>query len=266
MPTDSYGGFLQAYFYYSLTTTVCKIIILYNNGKVGEAMINEIHLGVIDSTNAYAKRNASSLSLPALITASGQTQGRGRGDHSFYSPESTGLYMTFVFEANGEAELITPGAAVCVCRALEKNFGIKPGIKWVNDIFLEGKKICGILTENFIRDGRRFICIGIGINLTTADFPAELTQAGSVGINTDTRKLARCIAEELEDIRKSDSLVIIDEYKSRLFILGKEICFYLDGSEHIGIAENINDECNLIVNENGRIITLNCGEISVRMR
>ena len=105
----------------------------------------------IDSTNTQAKRLlAEGLSGKALITANEQTAGRGRQGRSFYSPKNTGIYYSYVFHPKktlADAVFITTAAAVSVIRAIERLSTVKPTIKWVNDVYVEGKKVCGILTE-----------------------------------------------------------------------------------------------------------------------
>ena len=155
----------------------------------GMIIIRKLCFESLPSTNTYAKENIAVLSLPSLIIANEQTAGRGRRGNSFFSPKDTGLYMTIVFEEKGNSELLTPIAAVAVCETLEKA-GIDPKIKWVNDIFINGRKVCGILAERCISDGKSYIILGIGINISTCVFPDELKNAGSINIDCDKEKLA----------------------------------------------------------------------------
>ena len=141
----------------------------------GGDILNIIKLDVTPSTSTYAKENSSSLPLPSLIIADKQTAGRGRRGNSFYSPENTGLYMTLLLEVSNPIPLITPATAVSICRVIEEKFNLEPKIKWVNDIFLNDKKICGILSECFTANGKTMVAIGIGINLTTSDFSLSKT-------------------------------------------------------------------------------------------
>ena len=225
--------------------------------------INILAFDEIDSTSTYARKNISSLPLPSIITASFQTAGRGRRGNSFYSPQNTGLYMTVVFESPQNCELLTPKAAVAVCKVLEK-YGIKPKIKWVNDLFYNSKKVCGILTERFITEGKAIVSVGIGINLKTENFPDDLPIAGSIDLECDKTKLAEEIAQcLLSDISDTE---IISEYKKRLFILGKIISFSRDGTVYSATAVDINESCNLIVKHaDGRHETLSSGEISIKI-
>lgn len=225
--------------------------------------INILFFESLDSTSTYAKQNAASLPLPSLIIANEQTAGRGRRGNSFFSPKDTGLYMTVIFESPDSCELLTPKAAVAVCRILEIN-GIEPKIKWVNDIFVSDKKVCGILAERFLVNKKPIVAIGIGINLTTADFPSELTAAGSINLICDKKALAEEITQELlSDITYEK---IISEYKKRLFILGKEITCQQNGISCSATAVDVNESCNLIVkHSDGRLETLSSGEISIKI-
>ncbi len=228
--------------------------------------ISLIQLTAVDSTNTYAKNNFSSLALPSLIIAEKQTAGRGRQGKSFYSPEGTGLYMTLVFEAPQNRTLLTPAAAVAVCKSLEK-LGAEPKIKWVNDIFTDGLKVCGILTECFSSGGRPYIALGIGINLTTAVFPDELKTAGSVNLLCDKAKLAFDISDKiLEYAQNGDDNFIIEEYKNRLFVVGKQISYTKNNIEYKATVKGINTQCNLIVErDDGFADILSSGEISIKI-
>ena len=225
--------------------------------------INILVFDTLDSTSTYAKKNAASLSLPSVITANLQTAGRGRRGNSFYSPENTGLYMTVIFDAPENCDLLTPKAAVTVCRVLEK-YGVSPKIKWVNDLFFNSKKVCGILSERYICDGKAVVSIGIGINLKTEVFPDDLPMAGSINLECDKTKLAEEIALGLiSDIPSQD---IISEYRERLFILGKEITYSKNGKAFSALAVDINESCNLIVKHtDGSFDTLSSGEISIKI-
>ena len=221
-----------------------------------------IELKTVDSTNNFAKEKACDLKLPALITAEHQTSGRGRQGKSFYSPAGTGLYMTVLAEVKKAPELITPAAAVIVCRALEELAGLKPGIKWVNDIFLDDKKVCGILTEYFERNGRKFISIGIGINLTTKSFPDELKNAGSIGYD-NKEKLKKEISDHL--IAFLDFPCRFDiavEYDKRLMLKGKKIIFFENGNEITGTVKGTDSDIRLKVEDkNGKCHIISSGEI-----
>ena len=131
----------------------------------------------IDSTNNIAK-SESDADTPALYIARTQTGGRGRLGRSFHSPADTGLYMTVAYTTNrplSEAVRVTAAAAVAAASAIEALTKITPSVKWVNDLYLHGAKVGGILTEAVTRpDGAHRMVVGLGINLTTATFPEGL--------------------------------------------------------------------------------------------
>ena len=123
-----------------------------------------------------------------LLISRSQTKGKGRLGRSFFSPDSTGIYMSLLLRPKCKAEettLITTAAAVAVCRSLEKA-GVNPQIKWVNDIFVNDKKVCGILAEAGFNAGTPcpdYVVLGVGINMypPESDFPEDLKQiAGAV--------------------------------------------------------------------------------------
>lgn len=220
----------------------------------------------LSSTSTYARENVSSLTLPCIISAEMQTAGRGRRGNSFYSPDGTGLYMTAVFKAPQNCSLLTPVAAVAVCKVLEKN-GLSPQIKWVNDVFIGGFKVCGILTEIFQSGGENIIALGIGINVTTEIFPDELKCASSLKKDIDKDILAKEITDIILDYCESpDNNAVIEEYRRRLFIIGKEITFSKNNISYCATVKGINNSCNLIVTlENGREEILSSGEISIKL-
>lgn len=227
--------------------------------------MNIISFKNIDSTSTYARSHASDLPLPSLITADSQSAGRGRRGNSFYSPQGTGLYMTLLFEAKKDLPLITPAAALAVCKALKEFFGIDAKIKWVNDVFLNGKKICGILSECFASNGKKLIGVGVGINLTTVDFPDSLPNAGSVGQSCDKALLAKKISRHiLEYVDKPDDTAVAAEYEKNLFVIGKQITFTENRISYSAVVKGINSQCNLeVALPDGSLKTLSSGEISI---
>ncbi len=227
-------------------------------------IILKLLFDTLPSTNTYAKENIADLSLPSLIIANEQTAGRGRRGNSFFSPKDTGLYMTLAFEEKDSSGLLTPTAAVAVCETLI-DIGLDPKIKWVNDIFLNGKKVCGILAERCFSDRKSFIILGIGINISTCVFPDGLKSAGSINIDCNKEKLAEDIsARILEYAEKNSDAEIIGKYRSRLFVIGKEVGYFKNNVEYKGIVKDINSQCNLIIKlPDGNEEILSSGEISI---
>ena len=231
-----------------------------------------IILDTVDSTNNEAKRIVTApITTPLLICAGCQTAGRGRRGHDFYSPADTGLYISLVLPINEDSadiQRITCAAGVAAAEAIERAAGVAAGIKWVNDIYVNGRKVCGILTELLSDTENRpiAVCVGIGVNLTTADFPDEIADiAGCIG-GLDRNLLCAEIANRLTDLyaQISDS-GFMRAYAERSTVLGKTVTFCDADGEHTAVAVGIADDGGLIVEENSLPRTLHSGEISVKI-
>lgn len=220
----------------------------------------------IDSTNEEARRFLQKNTCQrALFVANGQTAGKGRLGRSFYSPTNTGVYMTYVFRVDNfsrDTLRITTATSVAVAQALDCG----AQIKWVNDLYLNGKKICGILTETVVTDST-YVLVGIGINLTTTDFPKDLLhKAGSVGQNLCQELLIANICNRLSQaIDQLASPTYLDYYRQHMLGLDQQITYVQDGIPHSAQMIGINDWGELLVLENGRETTLSSGEISLRI-
>lgn len=231
----------------------------------------------IDSTNTEAKRLLSSekLSNFTILVSDEQTSGRGRHGKTFKSPKGTGVYFSIIFLPTDKFsynsfDLVTIKAAVSIVNAIKKNTDKTPEIKWVNDIFLNHKKICGILTEadtDFESKKVRSIITGIGINFTT-EFTDELSPiAGSLSAKNILRSelVAKIINEFYHAIYFSSDADILSDYKSHSLLLGREVNFELNGVKYEAVAEDINDNGNLVVRTtDNEIMSLSSGEVSVK--
>ncbi len=244
----------------------------------------------VDSTNQEVKRRALEGAKEGLaVLSEEQTAGKGRRGRSFYSPVGTGIYMSVLFhpseEKTKDVVLITTAASVAVCRAIRKLLPEEPQIKWVNDVYLRGKKICGILTEavSDFETGRiDTVVVGIGINYREPEggFPEEIRAvAGSVC--TDENKiprndLAAAVLNELYELY--DGLAdrtFLKDYKKWSYVLGKEIKFSsnytvveeeADQEWQYGKAVDIDRDGGLVVRmENGEEQVLRTGEITLRV-
>ena len=228
----------------------------------------------VDSTQNIGKKFAAEHTGDlAVITADSQTKGRGRYGKSFYSPHATGIYMSLVIRVEKPVEnflSITTATAVAVCRVIERHSHNRPEIKWVNDVWFNGKKACGILTEAVtgLESGLLdYVVIGIGMNLHTRDFPEELKE---IAFSIDDMDIARnvLIAEIASEVFKVsedlDSDELFEEYKKRSLILGREIWWLDKDKKHTGTAIDINRAGNLIVNAEGNTVVLNSGDVSIR--
>ena len=226
-----------------------------------------------DSTNLRAKEKIlQGASLPCLFVANSQTMGRGRRGKSFYSPKDTGLYMTLAIPYNyidSDKVSITSLTAVAVALAIKEVCGIDTGIKWVNDLYIENKKVCGILTELVcepLNNTPLGIIIGIGINLSTKDFPSDIeNSATSLFVNEDIKgKLCNKITDNILNIKDNS---FMDEYRRLSIVLGKEICYTVNDVDFDGVALDINDKGHLeVLNTDGSKRVLSSGEISLKLK
>ncbi|WP_326909542.1 biotin--[acetyl-CoA-carboxylase] ligase [Sedimentibacter sp. MB31-C6] len=234
----------------------------------------------LSSTNTEAKAEIIQKGIHGTVVISEeQTNGRGRFGRKFFSPPNTGIYMSIILKPNlniSNSVLITTAAAVAVCLAIDKFTEKKPQIKWVNDIYIENKKICGILTEavtDFESGTIDSIVIGIGLNVKTENktFPNELQEiAGSILQDNDNfairnKLTAEIINNVLSTCEKLEEKKFLKIYKERSMILGENI-FYKKNNKWIeGYAQDIDENGGLIVSQNdGQQIILKSGEVSIR--
>lgn len=228
----------------------------------------------VDSTNTVAKELIGSYGEQTniIVAANSQTAGRGRRGRNFYSPPSTGIYLSVVLHPNIFAEqsvLVLTAAAVAACKAIERVCHKSPSIKWLNDIFYDGKKVAGILTEgvvDMITGKMSAVVVGIGINVSTTDFPSELSStAGSLG------KAPRCelIAEFANELFKYCETFLLkrhlDEYRGYCFVLGREVTVIKGEEKFIAKVINIDDMGRLIVEKDKKILLLTNEEVSIRI-
>lgn len=236
--------------------------------------IDVLYYPSIDSTNNECKRLlANGKQGVFLVTADEQTAGRGRQGKSFYSPALTGVYFSLVIRPKtslSNAVTATSAAAVAVCKAIETLTDLKPKIKWVNDVYLHGKKVCGILTEaitDFEEGVVDSVIIGIGINIKTFDFPDEIVDAGCLNTKISRSALIAQIANELLNIAQGDYISFIDYYRSHSLVIGEKINFIKNGKITPAIATAIDETGGLeVLLENGEKTILRSGEISIRKR
>lgn len=230
------------------------------------------------STNAEAMTRLMNggLTHGTLIVADEQTKGRGRMGKSFFSPKS-GIYMSVCLcksiERMQDVMVITPAAAVAVRSAIAKLTGIDAKIKWVNDIYIDKKKVCGILTQadiDFESGKAGTFIVGIGINFVEQDFPDEIKQRACAlftGQPTITR--SRLIGEIYRNLIKlTDDLTdrrFMLSYKQHSLVMNREISYTYNGEDKSGKVIDIDGDGGLVVQENGGgIRNLTCGEISIR--
>lgn len=237
---------------------------------------------LVDSTNGELKVQAEAGADEGMvIIAEQQTKGRGRKGRSFYSPKNTGIYMSLLLRPKisaFESLSITTCAAVAVARAIEINTDKEAKIKWVNDIFIDNKKVCGILTEASIdleTGGLKYAILGIGINVfnPSQGFPEDLEDI-STSLFKDQEfpgeRRSKLIADILEIFmtyyEHIEDKTFLEEYKRRSMILNKEVNVIKDETSiEKATALDIDKNFRLKVEyEDGKIEYLNSGEVSIR--
>ena len=235
----------------------------------------------IDSTNQEVKRQALEGAGQGLVVlAEQQTMGKGRRGRSFYSPAGTGIYMSVLFrpypQQSKDGVLVTTAASVAICRAIRKVLNEEPQIKWVNDVYFRGKKVCGILTEavsDFESGQIDTVVVGIGINYHVPEdgFPEEIRGiAGSVCTDENMiprNSLVAAVLNELFAIyEKLSEREYMEDYRRWSNVIGKDVRFTSGDGWMDAKALDIDDNGGLLVQlDNGEKKTLRTGEITLRV-
>ncbi|ABY92357.1 biotin--[acetyl-CoA-carboxylase] ligase [Thermoanaerobacter sp. X514] len=239
---------------------------------------NYIHKLVIDSTNNFAKEMASKVPDGTVIIAEEQIAGRGRLGRSWISQKGCGIWMSIILKPNiqpQEALNLTQVAAISVVKAIEEVFHVESKIKWPNDIILNNKKVCGILTEMSSEiDKINYVIIGIGVNVNCDNFPEELKgKATSLYLETnskvDRKKLTASILNNLEFYYNA-YLQKGFEYIGPICIeksitIGRQIKVIANEGEIEGKAVTIDNNGSLVVEtKEGKRLSIMSGDVSVR--
>ena len=235
----------------------------------------------VTSTNPVLKEQAAAGAPEGTaILAGAQTQGRGRIGRSFYSPSDTGIYLSILLRPNDcsplQATKLTTMAAVAACEAIEAAARRSAQIKWVNDIFIDGKKVCGILTEaSFgLESGHLdYAVLGIGFNAYTPEggFPENIESiAGSIFLRRENDGKNRLAAEFLNHFMDlyscRDDHAYVEKYRQRSLVLGKRIRILSPSGTIFATALDVDDQCRLVVRyDDGSTQALSSGEISIRL-
>lgn len=251
-----------------------KILEQYLNQKLNIDIFDEL-----DSTNNYLKKLGSQGEKEAqLVIAQSQTGGRGRMGRSFYSPNGTGIYFSLLLHPEYAIEkslFLTVMAAVSVAETVMKynKNGVK--IKWVNDIYIDGKKVCGILTEGAINSDNKldYAVVGIGINVISPDngFADEIKDIataifpGKTEENIKEKIIAEVVNRFFEMYNGFDT-DYVNRYKKYSYLTGKEINIISGEITRPATVLGITDDCHLRVkNEKGEIEEISSGDVSVRL-
>lgn len=244
-----------------------------NTSIVGNTVV---YFESIDSTNTYAKKIARNSKEGTIVVAEEQTEGRGRSGKSWVSKKGDGVYFSIILKPEipiTRASFLTQVAGAAMILALSK-LGIDVGIKWPNDIILNGKKICGILTEMEAEIERiSHIIIGIGTNLYSKEFDKDIshkaTSLQNEGYEVNKVDFIHAFCEEFENLYikflSNDTSSIIDILKEKSVLIGREIYIIDRNDKRKVVAHDIDNLGNLIVkNEHGNLETIFSGEISIR--
>lgn len=234
--------------------------------------------GVTGSTNDEAKRYAreNPEGKRALITADGQTAGRGRLGRSFISGEEMGVYMSLLLIrpelSPKDAPLITAYTATLVRRAILELTGLETEIKWVNDIVIRGRKLAGILTEGaLLPSGEYEYCIvGIGINTRGRELPPEIRDIATTlelsGVTVEREALIAKITELFfENLDTVGTPSVAEEYRRHSSVIGKTVTVIKPDCRYTALVTGITDRCELVLEHSGTVEILSTGEVSVRV-
>ncbi len=238
--------------------------------------MKKIYLSEVDSTNLYAKSNIENLADKSIVHAANQTAGRGRLQRTWVNLGEGNLFLTFVLKpSNSFNEVysnLTQYLSVVLCKILEE-YGLKPQIKWPNDVLINGKKIAGILSET-VMQGSLFkgLVLGIGVNLNTSEkdltsvIDKEATSLNleiskPVDVNLFLDKLAEEFFADYDNFLQKGFELIKNDYISRTCFLDTEICVQVFNDKKCGIAKAINDKGELVMSNNQKEFVLTIGDI-----
>ena len=238
-------------------------------------------LPTVPSTNALVREKAhQGCPEGCIIIAGEQTDGRGRYGRQFFSPVDSGVYLSLLLRPTAyspqQATCLTAAAAAAMCQAIEAVTGQQPGIKWVNDIFLHGKKVCGILTEAAVgleTGALNYMVLGAGVNLypPAEGFPEEIQSiAGSVLERSCPEAKNRLVGEFLNRFwdfyAHPKCRAYLEDYRARSLAIGRNVTVLSAGKAVSAYAYGIDDDFRLLVRyENGDTEALSYGEIRIQL-
>lgn len=235
-----------------------------------EEKIEVLSFSSLDSTNTSAKTLLlKGEQPPFLVIANKQTKGRGRQGKSFYSKKNAGIYMTLAVDKDFvKTSAITAAAAVSVATAIRSQCSLDAKIKWVNDIYIEGKKVSGILSEA-VKDSDNTLkgyIIGIGINTDIKKFPKDIEDiATSLKVGNKNLLAATVINNLIKNLTEGEES-FLSVYKELSLVLGKEIIYTENKESKTAKAIDIDKDGGLVIEENGSVKTLKGGEISLKLK
>ena len=209
---------------------------------------------------------------PALYLSSSQKAAKGRFDRHFFASSQGGIYMSIHLKPNchfADLPPYTMMAAAAIVKAIQRLTGINTEIKWVNDIYLNNKKMAGILTEaiSSIESGRiTDVIIGVGLNFSISDFPEELANKATSLFTSEKPSITRnqLISEIWRLFLTIPTSDLVKVYKEKSLVLDKQVTFEQAGKTYTGVAKEIGDKGQLLVlTDDGQEKWLSAGEVSL---
>lgn len=220
---------------------------------------------LVKSTQDLAKEYLIKRKQSAAFIASGQSAGYGKSGRGFYSPENTGLYLSMALPGfvliKAKQNLLTPAIAVEVVKVLNDNFPKRNfRVKWVNDIYLNERKIAGILTENTAYG----LVIGIGINISTQNFPVALRQkAGSIQANFDLKKLANQVVNAIiKAARTYQTGTFLPTYRQFSNLIGRKVTLKLGKQTVRGQVVDFDEQGRIVLKMHHKRVSYGSGEVT----
>ena len=239
-----------------------------------------VYFDATDSTNIQARRLAEAHAPHGtLVVSDRQDGGKGRRGRSWASPSGVGIWMSLILRpeiAPSSASMLTLAAALAVREGIQEETGLSPLIKWPNDLVLNGKKICGILTEMSTELMEiQYVITGIGINVNQKEFPPEIRDTATslsleAGRSFRRSSLIAAILKAFEKdyaafLKTGDLSLLLEEYNACLVNRGKEVCILDPSGEYRAVAEGIDESGSLLVTlPDGTRREIISGEVSVR--
>ena len=233
-----------------------------------------IRLAEVDSTNEYAKHLIGMGAEEGLaIVSETQTKGKGRLDRLWESPKG-GLWLSIILEPeepiSGDKLGILPLMAGCAAAGAIQCTGLNARVKWPNDVIIHGKKACGILSESITHDGRRYVIIGIGINVNNkvregyefSDVSTSIIE--EIGQSMDIELVERALLSEMNRLYRSmkeDSRLVLEEWKKMADTIGRRVVIITPSGDVTGTAKDIDENGALLMEvEDGIIATVTVGD------
>ncbi len=231
----------------------------------------------VDSTNEEVKRRAAQGEKAGLVVVSDeQSAGKGRLGRVWKS-STGGIYFTLLIRPElppSDIASITLAAGLAVCLAIREYTDCPAQIKWPNDIIIGNKKVCGILTEMAAQSDRLdFVAIGIGINVNHTEFPEEIRHKATslfleTGREIDRNDFFRTVLKKLDKVLSSFLVSVsmddVNQFRQLCATIGREVSLERGGEKIVGIAKDITTSGELLIESNGKKITVNSGEVTVQ--